>query len=72
MEDFIARNLVRASTSASTISTKTVRKMERIESRWEMNALHSFPFAQNANQKYCPSSKNLAIGYGQNEVRVKN
>ena len=70
MEDFIARNLVRASTTRRAQSRrKQLEKMERIEKPMgdERSAFFSFrPERQSGN--IVLQAKNLAIGYGQNEV----
>lgn len=70
MEDFIARNLARASTTRRAQSRrKQLEKMERIEKPFgdEKSAFFSFrPGRQSGN--IVLQSKNLAIGYGQNDV----
>ena len=70
MEDFIARNLVRASTTRRAQSRrKQLEKMERIKKPMgdERSAFFSFsPERQSGN--IVLQAKDLAIGYGQNDV----
>lgn len=70
MEDFVARNLARASTTRRAQSRrKQLEKMERIEKPFgnEKSAFFSFrPERQSGN--IVLHSKNLAIGYGQKDI----